>query len=109
MTSPGGRSGGTKRPFLKLPRGDLAKGRGGANDVVGVLAGRQLDKTQGPVGTEQRKRACRGADRGLAPGGIAVEAQDRGGIEAPQPLELAFRERGAVGRDDFGDPGAVEG
>ena len=42
------------------------------------------------------------------PGIVAVEAEDRRRIEAPQPLELRFGQCGAVGRDDFGNAGAVE-
>ena len=44
----------------------------------------------------------------LRPGAVAVEAQDRRGIEPPHALELGFGDRGAVGRDDLGDAGAVE-
>src|SRR5206468_9409951 len=80
----------------------------GVDDVIRVLARRQLDEAQGPVGTEKGERASGGADRRLAAGIVAVEAEDRRRIEAPQPLELAFREGGAVGRDYLRDAGAVE-
>ena len=72
-----------------------------------------------PAGSSTKRRvrsgrdvgegAKRGADRGLAAGAVAVEAEDRRRIEPPHALELGFGDRGAVGRDDFGDAGAVEG
>ncbi len=74
----------------------------------GSWPGGQLDEAQGAVGAEQGQSAGRGADRGLLARAVAVEAEDRRRIEAPQPLELRFGQRGAVGRDDFGDAGAVE-
>ena len=80
-----------------------------SDDVVGILAGRELDEAQGAVGADVGEGAKRGADRGLAAGVVAVEAQDRRGVEAPHPLELRLGDRGAVGRDGLGDAGAVEG
>jgi len=60
------------------------------------------------VGPQHRQCPGRGADRRLPAGIVAVEAQDRRWIEAPQPLELAFGKRSPVGRDHFGYAGAVE-
>ena len=80
-----------------------------ADDIVRILAGGQFDEAQGALGSDVGQSAQRGADRGFAPGAVAVEAQDRRGIEPPHPLELAFGDRGAVGRDGFGDPRPVEG
>ena len=79
-----------------------------ADDVVGVLAGGKLDEAQRAVGADVGQGARRRADRGLPAGAVAVEAQDRRGVEPPHPLELRLGDRGAVGRDDFGDAGAVE-
>ena len=72
-----------------------------------------------PGGSSTKRSVRSGRSRGKArvaariaaflPGTVAVEAEDRRGIEPPQPLELAFGERGAVGRDHLGDAGAVEG
>ena len=73
-----------------------------------------------PAGSSTKRSVRSGREQGkgaqvaariaaLRPGAVAVEAEDRRGIEAPQALELGFGERGADGRDDFGDAGAVEG
>ena len=78
------------------------------DDVVGVLAGGQRDEAQGALGAEVGQGAGGGADRGLLPGAVAVEAEDRRGLEPPHPLELGLGQRGAVGGDDLADPGAVE-
>ena len=80
-----------------------------ADDVVGVLAGGQLDEAQRPVGAEQGQGAR--ARRGSRPSCPALSPSKHrigDGIEPPHPLELRFGERGAVGRDDLGDAGAVE-
>ena len=78
------------------------------DEIVGILAGRQLDEAQGALGADEGQGAQCRPDRRLLAGAVAVEAEDRRGIEAPHPFELCFGHRGAVGRDRFRDPGAVE-
>ncbi len=80
----------------------------GADDIVGVLAGGQVDEAQGALGGEVGQGAGGGADRGLLPGAVAVEAEDRRGIEPPHPLELGLGDRGAERGDDLADPRRVE-
>ena len=80
----------------------------GFHDIVGVLPRGERDEAQRALGAEVGEGALGGADRGLLPGIVAVEAQDRRGLEPPHPLELRLGQRGAVGRDRLGDPGAVE-
>ncbi len=80
----------------------------GADNVIGILARGERDEAQSLVGREVGQRASGGADRGFLARRIAVEAQQWRGLEPPHPLELGLGQRGAVGGDDFGDPGAVE-
>ncbi len=61
------------------------------DDVVGVLAGGKLDEAEGPFRAEVRQSAGGGADGGLLPGAVAVEAEDRARVEPPHALELALR------------------
>ena len=96
----------------RLGRGEQGFDRlaaAGVDDVVGVLAGGQLDEAERALGRRGGEGARRGADGGLLSRAVAVEAEDRRRVEPPHALELGLGDRRAVGRDGFGDTGAVEG
>ena len=80
-----------------------------AHHVVGVLAGGKLDEAKRALGAEEGEGADGGADRGLLPRAVAVEAEDGVGIEPPHALELRLGDGGAVRSDGLGNAGAVEG
>ena len=73
-----------------------------AHEVVGVEAAGQECEAHAEARLQVRQHGLDRAERGLAAGRIAVEAEDRLGRQAPQKRHLLLGERGAERRHRLG-------
>ncbi len=79
-----------------------------AQDIVGILAADDGGEAEALAGLEQRQGAVDGSAGGLLARPVAVEAQRRLRVQAPEHFHLRLAQRRAHGRHG-GDPGPLAG